>query len=215
MKSRLKMYHRVFLAPSCNQTIIFFFASENFWCDFWYDFAHKKSLSLPCTIAFSQSIAWIGKNVHIFFEDIPISSVAACLKFRQPETFRESACPTFTIRPWCRISLSSHLQEGVTRPAPFRRSLLRGNRVLGMLLEGWISMLTSFITASGSVARSFTYAACTGRNCSSLTGSPVLSGCRSWFLLRYPVVISARVVPGSMLRILKFSSIANWQSVLP
>ena len=101
-----------------------------------------------------------------------------------PDIHNSTLVSDFTFQP----------QEGVTRPAPFRRSPLRGNRVSETLLEGWISMLTSLMIASGSVARSLAWAACTRRSCSSLTGSfPVLSGCGSRIQFLYAFTISARL----------------------
>ena len=268
------------------------FARENFWCDFWYDFAHKTHLSLPCTNAFSQSIAWIGKNVHIFFEDIPISSVTACLKFRQPENFPRICMPDihnstlvsdFTFQPraggshrsssilpftsswqstfrnvaggldfdaylfhnsfWLgrqklrvcglhqaqllkldevvphlvRVQVAVSFPIGCGNFSPGGPGLdLQHKKILHCAKEHWQSVLPWLPWCQVILCSTRACVVWTRRNFSSLTGSlSVLSGCRSWFLLRYPVVISARVAPGSMLRILKFSSIANQQSVLP
>ena len=66
------------------------------------------------------------------------------LRIRVPDIHNSTLVSDFTSQP----------QEGVTRPAPFRRSPLRGNRVLEMFLEASISKLTSFIIASGVLARS-------------------------------------------------------------
>ena len=84
MKSRLKMYHRVFLAPSCNQTIIIFFCKWKLLMRFLIRFCAQKEPfpTLHECIFAKHCVDWKERS-HILWR---YPYIVSCSVFKIPPT---------------------------------------------------------------------------------------------------------------------------------